>query len=90
MVPGDDKVVFHASMKEQYAQKDIYSDLLDHAGKMLRPGGRVVFLWHTDDEKSEEENRFPANPLLDFVSSSKDVLTKFRARHLITMKKKAV
>jgi len=74
-------------MKEQYAQKDIYADLLDHASKMLKPGGRVVFLWHTDDEKSEEENRFPAHTGLEFVCSSKDVLTKFRARHLITMKK---
>jgi len=55
---------------------------------MLKPGGRVVFLWHTDDEKSEEENRFPEHTGLEFVSSSKDVLTKFRARHLITMKKK--
>ena len=57
---------------------------------MLKPGGRVVFLWHTDDEKSEEENRFPDHPLLEFVSSSKDVLTKFRARVLITMKKRVV
>lgn len=57
---------------------------------MLKPGGRLVFLWHTDDEKSEEENRFPDHPLLEFVSSSKDVLTKFRARVLITMKKRVV
>ena len=57
---------------------------------MLKPGGRVVFLWHTDDEKSEEENRFPDHPLLEFVSSSKDVLTKFRARVLITMRKRVV
>jgi tRNA G10 N-methylase Trm11 len=75
-------------MKEQYAQKDIYADLLDHASKMLKPGGRVVFLWHTDDEKSEEDNRFPSHPGLEFVISSKDVLTKFRARHLVTMRKK--
>lgn len=50
---------FHASMKEQYSQKDIYSDLLENASKMLRSGGRLVFLFHNDDTLSDEENKFP-------------------------------
>ena len=78
---------FHASMKEQYAQKDIYADTLDLGSKLLRIGGRIVFLWHTDDEKSDEENKFPEHPSFEFVCSSKDVLTKHRARWLITMTK---
>ena len=75
-------------MKEQYSQKDIYSDLLDHSAKMLKPGGRVVFLWHIDDERTPEENKIPENDFLEFVNSSKDSLTKTRARLLITLKKK--
>ena len=76
---------FHASMKEQYSQKDIYLDLLQNASSMLKPGGRIVYLFHNDDEKSEEENRFPAHPLFRFICASKDVLTKHRSRFLITM-----
>lgn len=54
---------------------------------MLKVGGRIVFLWHTDDQNSPEENKFPEHPNFQFVSSSKDTLTKFRARHLITLRK---
>ena len=46
-----------------------------------------MFLWHTDDEAPEEENAFPEHPAFKFLRSSKDVLTKHRARHLITMEK---
>ena len=55
---------------------------------MLRPNGRVVFLWHIDDKKTDEENKFPEHPCLEFVASSKDILTKDRSRVLITLKKK--
>jgi len=48
-----------------------------------------VFLFHTDDEKPAEENKFPEHPKLEFVRSSRDGLTRHRARHLITMKKKS-
>ena len=75
-------------MTEKYEQKDIYTDLLINASKMLKPGGRITFLWHIDDQHSEEENRFPSHPSFDFVCSSKDALTKHRARVLITLKKK--
>ena len=85
----DESGNFHASMKEQYSQKDIYGDLLENASKMLRPGGRIVFLFHNDDEKSEEENRFPSHPEFEYVCASKDQLTKHRSRFLITMQKRA-
>ena len=47
-----------------------------------------MFLYHNDDRKSDEENAFPKHPDFEFVASSKDVLTKDRSRHLITMTKK--
>ena len=75
-------------MKRQYGQADIYSDLLLSGSRLLRPNGRIVFLYHTDDQKTEEENRFPEHPDFEFVCSSKDTLTHSRARHLITMKRK--
>jgi 23S rRNA G2069 N7-methylase RlmK/C1962 C5-methylase RlmI len=37
-------------MKEYYGQQDIYADLLENASKLLRPGGRIVFLWHAEGE----------------------------------------
>ena len=87
-VNGDNKDdAFHASMKKQYSQKDIYFDLMDHASKLLRPGGILVFLFHTDDEYTAEENKFPEHEAFTFQRSSKDRLTKSRARHLITLKK---
>lgn len=39
---------------------------------MLRKGGRLTFLFHNDDEKSDEENKFPEHPAFDFVAASKD------------------
>lgn len=71
-------------MCKQYAQHDIYYDILDNASKMLRVGGRIVFLYHTDDTHTEEENAFPSHKAFEIVCSSKDILTKHRARHLIT------
>ena len=46
-------------MCKQYAVQQIYYDILDNASKMLRSGGRIVFLYHTDDTLSDEENKFP-------------------------------
>lgn len=83
----DEQNNFHGAIKEQYSQKDIYGDLLENASKLLRPRGRIVFLFHNDEEKSEEENRFPEHPSFELVSASKDILTKKRCRFLITMRK---
>ena len=74
-------------MKEQYDFCELHEHLLHVAARLLRPGGLLVFLFHTDDEKSEEENRFPEHPQLEFVRSSRDGLTRHRSRHLITMRK---
>jgi len=74
-------------MKKQYSQQDIYFDLLSHASVQLRPGGLIVYLFHTDDDYTEEQNKFPEHPDFKFIRSSKDKLTKTRARHLITMRK---
>jgi tRNA (guanine10-N2)-methyltransferase len=38
----------HIPMKIQYSQGSIYSDLLENASVMLKPKGRLVFLFHTD------------------------------------------
>ena len=78
----------HYAMKEQYDFCELHEHLLHIAARLLRPGGLLVFLFHTDDEKSEEENRFPEHPQLEFVRSSRDGLTRARSRHLITMRKK--
>lgn len=75
-------------MKEHYEFTMVYSDLLENAAKLLKPKGRLVFLFHTDDSLSEEKNAFPSHPAFEFIRSSVNNLTRHRARHLITMVKK--
>ena len=78
----------HFSMKEHYDVNKVYSDLLQNATKLLRKGGRLVFLYHTDTSLPAERNKFPEHPDFEFVCSSENNLTKCRARHLITLIKK--
>lgn len=75
-------------MKEHYEFTNVYSDLLENASRLLRSGGRLVFLFHTDTSLPAERNKFPEHPAFEFVCSSENNLTKCRARHLITMIKK--
>mmetsp|Transcript_13045 Transcript_13045/g.15560 ORF Transcript_13045/g.15560 Transcript_13045/m.15560 type:complete len:94 (+) Transcript_13045:754-1035(+) len=76
------------AMTEQFDFTELHEHLLHVAALLLRPGGHLVFLFHTDEENPPEKNRFPQHPHLEFVRSSKDILTLKRARHLITMKRK--
>jgi hypothetical protein len=78
----------HFSMKEHYDVLKVYSDLLENASKIIRKGGRIVFLYHTDMSLPAERNKFPEHPDFEFVCSSENNLTKYRARHLITMIRK--
>lgn len=59
---GKDVEGFHASVKHQVSAPDIYQDLLNVAAKVLRPNGRIVYLYHNDDRKSDDENAFPTHP----------------------------
>ena len=76
-------------MKEQYDTQKLYADLLEIANQLLKPEGKIVFLFHTDESLPMEKNRFPEHEAFEFICSSKNDLTKYRARHLITMKKKS-
>ena len=78
----------HFAMKEHYDFVELHLHLIDVASKLLKPGGRLVYLFHTDDRETDEKNKFPEHPSFIFVRSSRDILTKNRARHLITMQKK--
>jgi tRNA G10 N-methylase Trm11 len=75
-------------MKDHYETHNLYYDLLAHASKLLKPNGRIVFLYHTDTSLPDDKNKFPEHPDFEFVCSSINDLTKCRARHLITMIKK--
>jgi tRNA (guanine10-N2)-methyltransferase len=78
----------HFAMKEHYDFVELHLHLIDVASQLLKPGGRLVYLFHTDDREPDEKNTFPEHPSFIFVRSSRDILTKNRARHLITMEKK--
>ena len=77
----------HFPMKETYEYTTVYQDLLINASKLLRVGGRVVFLFHTDQSLPEEKNRFPAHELFEQIAASENPLTKARSRWCITMVK---
>lgn len=74
------------AQKEHFDFVELHDHLLDVAATLLVQGGRLVFLFHTDESTLENEKaRFPKHPLLRLVRSSRDKLTKSRARHLLTM-----
>lgn len=62
----------HFAQKEHFDFCELHDHLLHIAALLLRPGGRLVFLFHTDDEKPAEENKFPEHPQLEFIRSSRD------------------
>ncbi|CDW74335.1 trna (guanine-n2)-methyltransferase homolog [Stylonychia lemnae] len=78
----------HITMMEQYDVQKLYYDLLEHASHLLKKGGRIVYLFHTDTSLPEEKNKFPEHPDFEFICSSENNLTKCRARQLITMRRK--
>lgn len=71
-----------------FSVSTIYAALLQLGVDHLRVGGRLVFLFHTDESVEAERNLFPEHPAFDFVSASQNELTKHRVRHLITLEKK--
>lgn len=46
-------------MTEQYDVQKLYYDLLENASKLLKPEGRIVYLFHTDASLPPEKNKFP-------------------------------
>ena len=50
------------SQKEHFDFVELHDHLLDIAATLLVSGGRLVFLFHTDEEESEQKNRFPTHP----------------------------
>jgi hypothetical protein len=83
-----DKVKLMADMPDGFDVGEIYQSLLRLGENYLRVGGRLVFLFHTDDEKPAEENIIPSSEAFNLISDSCEGLTKHRARHLITLEKK--
>ena len=75
------------STKDTFDIDEIYQSLLNMGAENLKPGGRLVFLFHTDMVSKEEASRFPEHPALSFVDSSENELTKNRVRHCITLQK---
>lgn len=63
-------------------------DLLELAGRLLRPGGRLVYLLPCERTRYSPED-IPFHPLLVLVGNSENVLTGKVSRRLITMEKVA-
>lgn len=72
---------------QPYAAEDVMRDLLEFAARVLRDGGRLVYLLPTTYEYTDAD--LPRHPLLRVVSNSEQKLTLKYARRLITMVKLA-
>ena len=55
--------------KEGFGVNKIYYTLLENASKLLKIGGRIVFLFHTDSSYDDEYNKFPEHECFEFVHS---------------------
>jgi len=78
----------HIPMTQPYSAQDVMGDLLDSSARLLRVGGRLVYLLPTIIEEYSDE-QLPRHPLLEVVANSEQQLTTKMARRLITMRKVA-
>ena len=56
--------------ENEFDVEKIYAQLLVVGDKLLKVGGRLVFLFHTDSSLPDERNVFPHHPNFNFVDSS--------------------
>ena len=71
---------------EVYESQTVFHDLMELAAKVLRIGGRLVFLLPTERELYDPK-ALPSHPLLRVVANSENVLSRKISRRLITMVK---
>ena len=84
---NDEHTVGIFTKKESYGVNQIYYTLLKSASKLLKKGGRLVFLFHTDIEYPPEFNEFPTHPCFELVHACENPLMRKRSRHSIKMVK---
>lgn len=78
----------HIPATQPYDCVDVVCDLLDTAARVLRMGGRLVYLVATDNNAGfDEEQDLPLHPCLEFVAHSEQPLTCEVSRRLVTMAK---
>ena len=73
--------------QNEFDVEAIYAQLLSVGASLLKIGGRLVFLFHTDASLPDEKNAFPTHSSFQMIDSSENDLTKARKRHLITMQR---
>ncbi|CAI2370842.1 unnamed protein product [Moneuplotes crassus] len=73
--------------KESYGINQIYHKLLKIASFLLKKGGKLVFLFHTDIEYPPEVNEYPTHPCFELVHACENPLMRKRSRHSIKMVK---
>lgn len=69
-----------------YTMGECLRDLLDHAARLLKVGGRLVYFMPATPE-TYAESEIPTHPTLQLVANSEQILTIRYSRRLITMEK---
>ncbi|CAG9318208.1 unnamed protein product [Blepharisma stoltei] len=72
--------------RDSYHGARVFEDLLNLAARLLRVGGRLVYLLPTI-RNSYSKDAVPTHPLLKLVGNSENILSKKISRRLITMEK---
>lgn len=71
---------------EVYEGKKVFWDLMELADRVLKVGGRLVFLLPTERELYDDK-ALPRHPRLEIIANSENVLSRKISRRLITMVK---
>ena len=83
---GDAKT---SSGKGTFDINAVYESLIELASTLLRPGGRLVFFFHTDESKQDTDLAFleslSKRACFNLIDISDNEFMDKRKRHMITM-----
>ena len=67
----------------------VYNSLIELAKKVLRPGGRLVFFYHTNENKQDSDfdflNSLKSGDCFSLIDISASEFMDKRKRHMITL-----
>ena len=67
----------------------VYNSLIDLAKGLLRPGGRLVFFFHTNEKNKESDGKFLESlhqrASFELIDMSASEIFNKRKRHMITL-----
>ena len=72
---------------DKFCLNEIYQALLDLGQDHLKQGGRLVYLFHSENDSQQVETQFVECDGYRFVDSSENEIAKNRVRHCVTLER---